>query len=210
MAWTTPATQTTGIHITAAVWNEQITDNFAFLGTTHDHNGGAGDGGAMAFVPPGAIAIFDVDCPSGWTRVSAWDGKFSRGAASYGGSGGAATHTHDLPNHTHTTTNHAHTAPTHAHTVGSHTHVGASHTHTGQHRHLGIVEGASNTGTAAENVNAAATTTTTDAITANTENATPNLAAGGTGIVTGSNGACTTGTADNLPAYIDVIFCKKN
>lgn len=40
-----------------------------------------------------------MSCPSGWTRVSAWDGKFLRGYASYGGTGGLDTHSHtlDLP-----------------------------------------------------------------------------------------------------------------
>jgi hypothetical protein len=45
-------------------------------------------------VPAGLIAIFDAACPAGWTRVAAFDNKFLRGAAAYGGTGGAATHTH--------------------------------------------------------------------------------------------------------------------
>jgi len=50
-------------------------------------------------VPSGMIAIFQGDCPSGWTRVSAFDGKFLRGASSYGGEGGAQNHYHtcDIP-----------------------------------------------------------------------------------------------------------------
>ena len=45
-------------------------------------------------IPSGAICMFKSSCPDGWTRVSELDGKFPRGAASYGGSGGAASHNH--------------------------------------------------------------------------------------------------------------------
>jgi len=46
------------------------------------------------------IALFDTACPSGWTRFTALDGRVARGASSYGGTGGASTHTHsiDVPN----------------------------------------------------------------------------------------------------------------
>lgn len=46
------------------------------------------------YYPSGMIAPFDSACPTGWTRVSALDSKFVRGAAAYGGSGGAETHSH--------------------------------------------------------------------------------------------------------------------
>jgi hypothetical protein len=45
-------------------------------------------------VPSGMIAMFDAACPSGWTRFSALDSKFPRGASTYGGTGGSDTHTH--------------------------------------------------------------------------------------------------------------------
>ena len=47
-------------------------------------------------IPSGLIAIFDANCPSGWTRVSAFDEKFLRGSASYGGTGGAVSHYHSV------------------------------------------------------------------------------------------------------------------
>jgi hypothetical protein len=105
MAWSTPVTQTTSTHITAAVWNAQIADNMAFLGNTHNHDGDPGDGSLYALLPQGIILIADANCPSGWTRVSAFDGLFVRGASSYGGTGGGGTHTHS---HTHTSGYHAH------------------------------------------------------------------------------------------------------
>jgi hypothetical protein len=44
----------------------------------------------------GLITITDVIPPLGWTRFSALDSKFPRGASVYGGTGGAATHTHSV------------------------------------------------------------------------------------------------------------------
>jgi hypothetical protein len=105
MAWSTPVTQSTGTHITAAVWNAQITDNLTFLGSTHNHSGDAGDGSLYALLPQGIILMADAACPSGWTRVSALDGLFVRGAASYGATGGGGTHSHS---HTHTSGTHGH------------------------------------------------------------------------------------------------------
>ena len=110
MAWTSPSVQTTGTVINATIWNRDVTDNLAFLGATHNHSGDAGDGATLTGVPSGLIVMFDVPCPTGWTRVSAWDDKFIRGAATYDAvGGGAATHTHYFLYH-----DHAHT-----HAVGS-------------------------------------------------------------------------------------------
>lgn len=40
------------------------------------------------------VTVFDATVPTGWTRFSALDDNFPLGAATYGGSGGAETHTH--------------------------------------------------------------------------------------------------------------------
>jgi hypothetical protein len=45
-------------------------------------------------IPSGMIAMFTGSCPTGWTRFSALDGKFARGASSYGATGGSETHSH--------------------------------------------------------------------------------------------------------------------
>ncbi len=57
-------------------------------------------GSSTGTIPSGMIAMFDTTCPAGWTRFSALDGRFARGASSYGSTGGADTHTHaiDPPN----------------------------------------------------------------------------------------------------------------
>lgn len=44
----------------------------------------------------GAIIMSEVDCPTGWTRLSAMDNKFPRGAAAAGTTGGADTHKHTV------------------------------------------------------------------------------------------------------------------
>ncbi|GEM_PF-6298357 len=49
---------------------------------------------AFSTVLSGQIALFDTTTPSGWTRTTALDSSFPRAAASYGGTGGATTHTH--------------------------------------------------------------------------------------------------------------------
>lgn len=111
MGWTTPSTKTTGMLITAAIWNEQVTDNMTWLGTSHDHNGGVGDGATLDLTTPGVIGIFDATCPTGWTRVSAFDNKFLYGEAAYGATGGNDAHAH--------ASSHAvHTGP-HVHAAGS-------------------------------------------------------------------------------------------
>jgi hypothetical protein len=163
--------------MTAATWNEQVVANMSWLGTSHDHNGGAGDGGALSVVS-GLIAIFDAACPTGWTRVSAWDSKMIRGASTYGGLGGADTHTH------------------------SHVHTQAAHTHN-------QVAGSQNQVTSA------------NLIVANQSNGLAMTVTGGAGSTAYQmqSGAASGGGADtasdatagsSLPAYISVIFCKKD
>jgi len=47
------------------------------------------------------IALSDqTTCATGWTRISALDSKFPRGATTYGGTGGASTHSHSTTGYT--------------------------------------------------------------------------------------------------------------
>jgi len=223
MAWTTPATQTTNTHMTAAIWNEQVTNNLAFLGTNHDHTGDAGDGATITnLLRSGTIGLFDAACPSGWTRVSAWDGKFLRGSATYNAAaGGAATHTHTTAAHVHTNAGHTHHFY-HVHTGPSHTHNQVSpgvipattsvykvHTlvdggsFTGNQMYSATNDGATNTKVMASGFAAAGTGNTSDGY---EDGMTSN---GGTANTESTAGAAT-GSADNLPAYVDVVFCKKD
>ena len=44
--------------------------------------------------PAGMIAMFDRECPEGWTRYTDLDGRFPRGAEMAGAVGGETEHTH--------------------------------------------------------------------------------------------------------------------
>lgn len=63
-------------------------------------NGSWQASGAGAGIPSGMIALFDTSCPVGWTSISgvggALNGKFPYGGDTYGATGGASTHTHDV------------------------------------------------------------------------------------------------------------------
>lgn len=80
---------------------------------SHNHTSLAGSTGTGTNTPPyldmvfgqanaqttataGLIAITDVIPPLGWTRFTALDSKFPRGAATYGGTGGTTTHNHSV------------------------------------------------------------------------------------------------------------------
>jgi len=177
MAWTAPSTKSTGVLVTAATWNEQVTNNLAWLGTSHDHNGGAGDGGALSVVS-GLIAIFDAACPTGWTRVSAWDSKMIRGAASYGATGGADTHTHS-----------------HVHTMTAHTH----------NQVAGVQDQSTSANLIVANDMGGLAMTVTGGAGSTAYQMQSGAASGG-----GANTAADATAGSSLPAYISVVFCKKD
>ena len=220
MAWIAPSTKTTGILVTAAIWNEQVTNNLAFLGTNHDHSGDAGDGGTLAGgAPSGLILPSDVACPAGWTRVSAWDNKFIRGSATYDAVGGGTdTHLHAGPSHGHGVASHSHTGVAHTHTGPSHTHpqniLGAALNHTTVGEMLIFASGVSGfamyCGAAGSLTRplmdagaAAGGTGATGSGNANTSEVT----GGGT---TGAGGTANTDAVSSLPTYAAIIFCKKD
>lgn len=49
-----------------------------------------------AGVPPGLIALFEGDCPRGWTRYQPLDGRFPRGSEEGGGECGSEEHFHSF------------------------------------------------------------------------------------------------------------------
>ena len=83
-------------------------------------------------IPAGTVVLWDPssDCPEGYSRVSALDGRFLRGAATPGGTGGADSHSHGIP---------------HTHGLGNHTHSGT----TGPTTDAGIIAGGAATSAAA-------------------------------------------------------------
>lgn len=142
-------------------------------------------------IPAGLIAMFDTACPVGWTRFSALDNKFPRGAAAYGATGGADTHAHTVAGHTHSlpantsTTNidHTHSGTTSSPINGT----GAAQTGAGQ----GITDSSHQH------------TVTTGGMSANNPHSHP---IGGT---TGAT-APATDSISNIPAYLAVVWCRKN
>ena len=136
-------------------------------------------------IPSGMIAIFDTSCPGGWTRVSAFDSKFLKGAAAYGGTGGGASHSHAAANHTHTVLSHVHDQKLTTPATGKQlsTRIMA----TGNDGVPMVLDGGSGGGT---------------------------LYPVRTGAQSGGGGTSSTGgniaLANNLPSYIDVVFCKKD
>jgi hypothetical protein len=147
-------------------------------------------GATQGAVPSGMIGMFDTTCPMGWTRFAALDGKFARGAATYGGIGGADTHVHavDVPAtasssegaHTHAvdpplTASDAEAAHTHgvgAGTTGSssvnHVHGGTAQT-SGSHTHTVATSGTAVQTGSGESV-AASTTYTSSSHAGHTHN----------------------------------------
>jgi len=94
-AWTEPFHLEDGDFISASMWNTYVVNNLSWFGGLHDHSGDPGDGADIpATIPQGAIAIFDTECPDGWTIVTAVNGYFLKGSSSYGSTGGEIYHSH--------------------------------------------------------------------------------------------------------------------
>jgi len=163
---------------------------------------------ATGLVPSGAIIIWNKtdSCPTGYLRVTTFDGLFLRGASTAEGFGGSSTHTHTM-DHTHDMS--------HTHDMGNHTHSGTTSSD-GLHNHGGVTGGNLTQGQGDKGANAAAiwhthsismdglhshsftsgppsTNTTGPASTTTTGPATPDV----------------TGIASNIPPYHDVLFCEK-
>lgn len=134
-----------------------------------------------AVIPSGIIAIFTSSCPEGWSRFSAFDNRFLRGAVSFGGEGGTVIHSHTV---------------SHSHTISSHNHQVYSHTHelNGDYDCTGGDSWCTDKWYVKQTPSGPTTSTTYT---------TPN-----SGTISSSNP--TTSNAQNLPPYIDVIFCQKN
>jgi len=160
-------------------------------------------------IPSGMIAIFDTSCPTGWTRVSAFDGLFLRGSDTYGGTGGAETHTHSIdPPSTATSSNGLHY---HGFTVPSYNtgNQSAYHTHLISYEEDTIyytVGGESKTFM----TNVQYTNQESQTHTHSAGGVTANTVGSGTHTHTVDIAAFDSSSASNLPPYIDVVFCKKD
>jgi len=137
------------------------------------------------------IAVFNTTCPTGWTRVTAWDDKFIRGAATYGGTGGSSgTHTHSY-------------SGVIAHTHGAGTlNLGSDGSH--DHSYTVVTTIASTTaGAGVSDIIGSVSTTTTGSGGSHDHSLTGNTTSAG-------DASATSGTNTMLPPYIEVVFCSRN
>jgi hypothetical protein len=153
---------------------------------------------AYSTVPRGTMLLFEVSCPSGWTRVTAMDNLFPRGAPAGVwtgfGSGGGTNHQHDVA-----------TQIAHTHTVAAY---GAQSSSNGNHSHdVNTYSGGGSSTVPIEAFDAQSTT---------------NLSSGSGGghthsvtmpaATTGSAGVASpkTDNTDVRPPYQTFLFCRKS
>jgi len=163
------------------------------------------EGALGGAVPTGAIIIWTgTACPAGWSRETALDGLFLKGASTAG-----------TPNLTPSGSNtHVHTM-SHDHTLGSHTHSTPSHTHTMDHTHSGTTGsynyagGGLQLGTGGAGIRDDHTHAFT---TGSASVSTTSASSGTTGAAVGNTSTYSsdTGSASNEPQHVTVLFCKKD
>lgn len=146
-------------------------------------------------VPRGTVLMFETACPGGWDRVTTMDDRFPRGAPSdvwVGfGSGGSATHQHDLT-----------TLIAHTHTVAGavvSTTSGGSHSHS-----LSIYGGSGGSSVpfddspASGSINSSSSGNHSHTVTI------PQVTTGSYGVASPKTAA-----VDSNPAYQKLVFCRK-
>ena len=187
-------------------------------------------------LPSGLIAMFDVSCPAGWTRVVALDGRFPRGSTVYGYAGGSGSHVHG---HSLGVGAHSHSAgtlntPSHSHTMGSvsisisgNTGSGGGHDHgfggeTGGESSgiMGVDAGGSGNMTRGPHTHDFGGRT--DDVGNHSHSfsgsgsGTPSISSQGSMGINGSTGSASPGLsggidwADHHPYFLDVVWCKKD
>lgn len=254
---------------TTATFQMTTTPTNGYVLTSDASGNGTWQAAGSGAIPVGLIALFDVACPSGWTRFLALDDKFPRGGATYGGTGGADTHTHSVDVGATTSTSaggHTHSvdAPSTTSTsTGSHFHgtfntgaggtsggqdtsfVDLAHTHSGTtdsagahthdlnqrtvstttldadvangivtnsagaHTHTFTSGGANSSLNHRHSINAS-DTTTAGAHTHDTDISPFNTTSDGAHTHSVDPAAVTSATGSTLPAYLTMVFCKKN
>lgn len=141
-------------------------------------------------VPSGAIMLFDASCPTGYTRFSALDSRFPRGNSTYGATGGSDSHDHSFSDTSTASGSHSHTFSATTTTNGAHTHTmsTSSSVQTGSGPSPVVSTTTSSNGDHTHDVSGSTSSQTTH-----------------THDVSG-----TTGLTGNIPAYLNMIYCKKN
>jgi len=154
---------------------------------TSDANG-VGSWAAPAGVPSGLIAMFDSACPAGYTEVTAFQNKFPRGHdgdATYCETGGSDSATVPLKCHSHTGGLHTHCMPS----VG--VYQGQCYNAAGCDMNPGGGGYCHNSWRCAGYTNECSSVS-------------------GGAVATSSCGDCASPTLSTIPAYREVVFCKKD
>jgi len=146
-------------------------------------------------VPQNAVAIFDLtsgqQLPAGWAHFGALDGKFPRGAAVYGPTGGSTTHVHSYSQ-----------IPAHSHPAGTLVTNTVSHSHTYTYLSSSITTSGSYLLGSSKSSNGSSSVSVENggAHTHNLSGQTDSW---------GSSGTLNTNSASNLPPYQEVPFAQK-
>lgn len=169
----------------------------------------------------GMIAMFDSACPTGWTRFTALDGRIMRGAATYGTTGGSDTHTHGIATYNTSSGNqsanhnHSYSDTTGNASVG-HTHdvSGTTGTDNPNHYHS-YLKPSSGTSTNTAGVTASHTHSFSDTSSNQSVTHTHDFSGTTAGVSVDHSHAYTkspniTDSGSTLPAYLEMVVCKKN
>ncbi|MEK0326757.1 MAG: hypothetical protein QQN63_13745, partial [Nitrosopumilus sp.] len=165
---------------------------------------GAPFGTIVPFLEADITSLYGGACPPGWSRFTALDGRFSKGANTGEitgfSTGGTVTHTHDYTDFV----SHNHTVPA----TNPSTNSGGSHDHRIKEgggsgdRGLFLTSGGRNASSGT--LSAGSHTHTFDLPSHNTES-TKRTSDDASGVATG-----TTAVVGNEPSYQEVIFCEKD
>ncbi len=165
---------------------------------------GAPAGQISPFLEADITSLYGGACPPGWTRFTALDDKYARGAptgvTSPLNTGGGLTHSHEYTE-----------VAAHTHTVPS---VPVAMSGVGTHNHYWLKEGSSstqamnysqNSETGSSDVDYAGIHQHSMTIPAHDTTSAKRTSDNAAGIATG-----TTSTESNVPSYQEVIFCEKD
>jgi len=165
---------------------------------------GAPAGTIVPFLEADLTALYSSACPPGWSRFTALDDRFAKGAntgeTTGFSSGGATTHSHtysDSVSHNHTV---ATTSPSSS-SSGAHTHRVQSGGGSGD---TGLFESSNVSVAGSDTTGGGNHSHTLDLPSHNTEN-TKRTSDAGAGVATG-----TTESVSSMPAYQEVVFCEKD
>jgi hypothetical protein len=154
--------------------------------------------GAIMIMQQADLALYSNNCPPGWTRYTALDGRFPKGAPAGIitplNSGGASTHTHTYSQ-----------VSAHSHTIADQTFNTSSD---GSHKHTFTFQsGSSGSGLSLTASSSASSSVSTGSGGSHSHSITFPAT---TTATAGSVSTATSSAASSMPPYQEVVFCKKD